>query len=101
MKTTEIALANVSNARILRVAQACALLGICRSSFYGLQKPDGPYFDPTFPAKVPLGLRSVGYFTSELLAWAELRREAAQKPAASTMGRAVADERQTLCTETL
>lgn len=101
-KNIEIALLNIATARVLRAKKACLLLGISLASFHGLQQVNGRYFDPTFPAKVPLGLRSVGYFESELLAWAELRREAAQKsPATSSLGRTVTDERQTLCAEKL
>lgn len=54
---------------IVRMARALTKTGMKRTSFLNLQDPKSPYFDPTFPKKIKLGARSVGYSETQLNAW--------------------------------
>lgn len=54
---------------IFRMAKALAKTGMKRTSFLNLQDPKSPYFDPTFPKRIRLGARSVGWAENELEAW--------------------------------
>lgn len=63
--------------KIMRSREVIETLRISRSSFHDKQNRKSPRFDPTFPAKIRLGLNSVGYFTHEIEAWAESRKDKA------------------------
>lgn len=50
--------------RIIRTNEVLAKTGHTRSTFYRLQRTD-----PTFPRRVQLGPRCVGFFEHEVDAW--------------------------------
>jgi prophage regulatory protein len=54
--------------RIHRPESAADYISVSRSTFYRLGKDD-----PTFPSKIRLSERCVGYRESELKAWLEAR----------------------------
>jgi prophage regulatory protein len=54
---------------ILRLVAALSKTGMKRTAFLNLQDPNSPYFDSTFPKRIRLGARSVGWFENELEAW--------------------------------
>ena len=54
--------------RILRPKAQCAMLGIAHCTLYRFAK------SPDFPKSVRIGLRSVGRFEDELIAWLEARK---------------------------
>ncbi|RQO81360.1 hypothetical protein DBV10_14610 [Acidovorax sp. FJL06] len=64
----------------LKCPEAAKFLAMSRATFYDIQNPKSPRFDPTFPttAKVRLGARSVAWLASDLQAWLESRRVGAQ-----------------------
>ncbi|MGO3295295.1 MAG: helix-turn-helix transcriptional regulator [Marinobacter sp.] len=57
--------------RIFRPESAADYISVSRSTFYRLSKDD-----PTFPSKIRLSARCVGYRGSELKAWLEAREVA-------------------------
>ncbi len=58
------------NNRILRPNQAAEFLSISRATLWRFCKESG------FPKKVQLGIKSVGFMTADLEAWAESRKAA-------------------------
>ena len=59
----------VLNDCILRLKEVIAKTGLSRSMIYVKMDEKSPYFDPTFPQKIKLGLRSIGFFESEVNHW--------------------------------
>lgn len=49
---------------VLTISEACLLLGLKRTTLYVLESTD-----PTFPRKVVLAPRRVGFMRTELEAW--------------------------------
>jgi prophage regulatory protein len=58
------ALVGVVKHALLRPAMACIFLGISRTGLHRLSE-----FDPTFPRKIVLSKRCVGYRAESLEAW--------------------------------
>ena len=59
---------------IVRGANFRKSFGIPDSTRADWENPKSPRFDPTFPKKINLGSRSVGYFYDEVVAWLASRR---------------------------
>lgn len=59
---------------VLRLKEVVSLTGLSRSTIYDKQNPKSPRFDPTFPQKVYLGARAVGWFQKEIEAWLDSMR---------------------------
>ena len=54
---------------IIRANKFRELTGIPDSTRADWEDPKSPRFDPTFPCKIKLGKRSVGYFYHEVMEW--------------------------------
>lgn len=54
---------------ILRLKEVIVKTGLSRSMIYVKMDETSPYYDPTFPQKIKLGLRSIGFFESEVNHW--------------------------------
>jgi len=61
-------LINITN-QIIRLKELVAMTGLSRSTIYDKQNPKSPRFDPSFPQKISLGTRAVGWFQREVEAW--------------------------------
>lgn len=59
---------------VIRLADLVEMTSISRSSVYEAMNPRSHRFDPSFPQKVRLGLRSVGWIEAEVKAWLEGRK---------------------------
>ena len=55
--------------KILRVPALVKKLGIGRSTVYDWLDPSSDRHDPTFPPRVKLGAKTVGWLESEIDAW--------------------------------
>ncbi|EJT0553125.1 AlpA family phage regulatory protein [Vibrio vulnificus] len=55
--------------RILRLKDIALLTGLSRSTIYDKQNPKSPRFDSTFPLKIQLGARAVGWREKEIIEW--------------------------------
>lgn len=65
----------MSDQLLLSRDQLCELLRISDTTRQRLERSD-----PTFPPKIKVGLRRVGYLRSDALAWLLQQREAALNP---------------------
>lgn len=59
---------------IIRAKQFRELTGIPDSTRADWENPDSSRFDPTFPKKIKLGERCVGYYIDEINEWLASRR---------------------------
>jgi prophage regulatory protein len=62
--------------KILRMKQLKERTGLSSSTLNELMNPRSRYFDPTFPPKIRLSSRAVGYSESALDAWLASRAQA-------------------------
>ncbi|MEG0131935.1 MAG: AlpA family phage regulatory protein, partial [Acinetobacter sp.] len=47
------------------------LTGVCRSTIYEMMDEDSPYYDPTFPKKVKITQKRIGWSAYEIHQWIE------------------------------
>jgi prophage regulatory protein len=64
---------NQHNRIIVRGKDFRKNFGIPDSTRADWENPKSSRFDPTFPKKIKLGSRSVGYFYDEVIAWLSSR----------------------------
>lgn len=62
-----------STPSILRVRHVTARLGISRSAIYDWMDPKSPRYDSTFPKPIRLGRSSIGWLSTDVEAFIELR----------------------------
>lgn len=62
--------------KILRMKQLKERTGLSSSTLNELMNPRSRYFDPTFPPKIRLSSRAVGYSESAFDAWLASRAQA-------------------------
>jgi len=62
--------------RIHRPAALCDQLGIAVSTLYDWTSPNSPRFDPTFPKKIKLGPRAIGFDPTEVETWLAKKSDA-------------------------
>ncbi|HDM8173904.1 TPA: AlpA family phage regulatory protein [Vibrio harveyi] len=55
--------------KILRLKDIALLTGLSRSTIYDKQNPKSPRFDSTFPVKIQLGARAVGWREKDIIEW--------------------------------
>lgn len=60
---------NQPSRMIIRGKDFCKTFGVPNSTRADWENPKSPRFDDTFPKKIKLGKRSVGYFYDEVMAW--------------------------------
>jgi prophage regulatory protein len=64
--------------RILRAGEAIARTGLGRTTLYNRMNPAHPDYDPSFPKRVAIGRRAVGFRESEIDAWISRQTEKRQ-----------------------
>lgn len=60
---------NIPSYSIIRLPLLMTLTGLSRSTLYDKQNPKCKRFDPTFPKRVSLGERAVGWRLGDVEAW--------------------------------
>ena len=60
--------------KVVRQPELVQITGLSRSTLADLQNPRSPRFDRTFPAKVRLGMRAVGWFFEDVIYWLNSRK---------------------------
>ena len=60
---------------VIRAKDFRKTFGIANSTRADWENPRSPRFDKSFPKKIPLGFRCVGYLYDEVMAWLESRRQ--------------------------
>lgn len=53
----------------MRLSEVKEITGLSRSTLYDKQNPHSSRYDATFPKRVKLGLRAVGWLKNDLDAW--------------------------------
>lgn len=59
--------------RIARLPELCVRTGYSRSMVFEKINPSSPYYDASFPRRIPLGARAIGFLESEIDAWIQAR----------------------------
>ncbi|GAA5133470.1 helix-turn-helix transcriptional regulator [Alloalcanivorax gelatiniphagus] len=67
--------------QVIRRPEVERLTGLSRSTIYAKMDPKSAYFDPSWPKKVSLGRRSVGWYRHEIIEWVESRTISAAREA--------------------
>jgi prophage regulatory protein len=70
---------SASNPKIIRLDELISMTGLARSTLYDIQNPKSPRFDPSFPKKIKLSLRAVGFFLEDVIAWLNNRKTGAEQ----------------------
>lgn len=65
--------------KVVRLRQLVQLVGLARSTLYDIQNPKSSRYDPTFPKKVRIGVRAVGWFRHEVNEWLTTRQSVNNK----------------------
>lgn len=60
--------------RVIRLRACLDIIGLSRSTVLSFTCPTSARFDPTFPKKVRIGLRAVGWYEDEIHAWVASKR---------------------------
>ncbi|MEZ9957791.1 hypothetical protein OAW_17725 [Vibrio cyclitrophicus ZF170] len=60
--------------QILRLKDVMLMTGLSRSTIYDKQNPSSKRFDPSFPQKIKLGARAVGWLMGDMQTWVNLMR---------------------------
>lgn len=60
--------------RVIRLRTCLDIIGLCRSTLFDISNPKSARYDPTFPKKVRIGLRAVGWYEDEIYAWLASKR---------------------------
>lgn len=55
---------------ILRIQQVIDMISLSKSMIYAKMDPKSSSYDPTFPRQISLGSRAVGWYESDIQAWA-------------------------------
>lgn len=66
----------LNSLNIIRFNKLQESLGISKSGLYDRLNPKSPRYDPTFPKRLKLGGRAVGFVESEVKAWVKNRMDA-------------------------
>lgn len=69
---------NIASKEVVRLRGLQCLTKLSRATLYDMQNPNSPRFDATFPLKVRLGAKAVGWFAEEVIEWLESRKVVSQ-----------------------
>lgn len=56
-------------ARLLRVDEVSAIVGMKRTTIWHRCNPDSPYYDPGFPKPIRIGSRRIAWNSRDIQAW--------------------------------
>ena len=62
------------NTKVIRQPSLVSITGLSRSTLADFQNPKSPRYDATFPKKIRLGARAVGWSLEEVVAWFSSRK---------------------------
>lgn len=63
--------------KTLRIPEVCSATGLSRTAVYDKGNKKSKYFDPTFPIRFKISLRSSGWDASSVDAWVLAQQEKA------------------------
>lgn len=59
--------------QLINIKQVIEFTGVCRSTIYEMMDEDSPYYDPTFPKKVTISQKRIGWSAWEINQWIEAK----------------------------
>ncbi|EOR05470.1 AlpA family phage regulatory protein [Acinetobacter sp. ANC 3926] len=59
--------------QIINIHQVVLFVGVSRSTIYEMMDENSPYFDPTFPKKVSISQKRIGWSAWEINEWIEAK----------------------------
>ena len=59
--------------QIINIHQVVFFVGVSRSTIYEMMDENSPYYDPTFPKKVAISQKRIGWSAWEINQWIEAR----------------------------
>ncbi|TCM67540.1 AlpA family transcriptional regulator [Acinetobacter calcoaceticus] len=60
--------------QLINIKQGVEFTGVCRSSIYEMMDEFSPYYDPTYPKKVTITTKLIGWSAWEINQWIEDKR---------------------------
>ncbi len=61
--------------RVIRLPELVKYLSVSRSTIYSWTSPRSPQFDQSFPKKIRLGERSVGFILGDVQSWLKNKQD--------------------------
>lgn len=61
--------------RVVRLPELAQYLAVSKSTIYSWTSPRSPQFDQSFPKKIRLGSRSVGWMLADVQFWLKSKQE--------------------------
>jgi prophage regulatory protein len=65
--------------KVVRRSELKIITALSLATLSDIQNPKSPRFDPSFPPKIRLGARAVGWFLEDVLQWLDSRKEVAKQ----------------------
>ncbi|USA47431.1 AlpA family phage regulatory protein [Acinetobacter sp. C26M] len=59
--------------QIINIHQVVLFVGVSRSTVYEMMDENSPYYDPTFPKKVTISQKRIGWSAWEINQWIEAK----------------------------
>ncbi|MCU4337987.1 MULTISPECIES: AlpA family transcriptional regulator [Acinetobacter] len=59
--------------QIINIHQVVLFVGVSRSTIYEMMDENSPYFDPTFPKKITISQKRIGWSAWEINQWIEAK----------------------------
>ncbi|WP_336041450.1 helix-turn-helix transcriptional regulator [Acinetobacter dispersus] len=59
--------------QIINIHQVVFFVGVSRSTIYEMMDENSPYYDPTFPKKVTISHKRIGWSAWEINQWIEAK----------------------------
>lgn len=72
----------ICRSRVIRLHTCLEIIGLSRSTVFDICNPKSPRYDPSFPKKVQIGIRAVGWYEDEIYQWLSSRRDSTASPTA-------------------
>ncbi|MDH0563830.1 helix-turn-helix transcriptional regulator [Acinetobacter courvalinii] len=57
--------------QLINIKQVIEFTGVCRSTIYEMMDENSPYYDSTFPKKVTISQKRIGWSAWEIHQWIE------------------------------
>ena len=61
--------------QLINIHQVVGIVGVARSTIYAMMDEFSPYYDPTFPKKVKITQKRIGWSAWEINQWIETKLE--------------------------
>ena len=69
-----VIISHKTTTKIYRIKDLISVTGLSRSTIYDKLNPKSPRYDSSFPKKIKLGVRAVGWFKEDIMNWLEAQK---------------------------